>query len=139
MRAIFLDIDGILNTRSSWRRMYQLSDSCVAEFASFAKRQDAKIVLTSSWRNGFEKEEKKPEVENNMRTIKLFADEFRPEVVKPTLQNFTTQNKEIKSETQVSDYEPRKEEVEPQRDTGISSSRLDVDNDDYLPPFLRRK
>ena len=46
---------------------------------------------------------------------------------------------EQRQQTRVPEYEPRKEErVEAQRDLGVSSSRLDVDNDDMLPPFLRK-
>ena len=94
-----------------------------------------------------EPEQKKVE-SDNMRTIKLFADEFRPNVVKPEPQTmvkepespmFTRFNEPSKPE-KMPDFEPRKEEVKPaSRDTGISSSRLDIDNDDMLPPFLRRK
>lgn len=53
---IFLDIDGVLNTQSQWSRMYQLNTSCIENFCTFVKQQsNAKIILTSSWRSGFEK------------------------------------------------------------------------------------
>ena len=78
-------------------------------------------------------------------SIKLFADEFKP--VEP----------EIKEEPK---FEPKPEPQRPSfsfsekptereyketerpettRDVGITSSRLTIDNDDLLPPFLRKK
>ena len=55
---IFLDIDGVLNTSSQWKRMYQLDDECIARFSAYARTLAApsriRIVLTSSWKNGFD-------------------------------------------------------------------------------------
>ena len=54
---IFLDIDGVLNTKSDWTRPYSLNKKCVQEFADFTNSlKDVKIVLTSSWRAGFSKD-----------------------------------------------------------------------------------
>ncbi|MBQ0051983.1 MAG: hypothetical protein KBT11_07965, partial [Treponema sp.] len=53
--TIFLDIDGVLNTRDSWKTPFQLNDRCIQEFCSFLlKNCDCpNIILTSSWKNGY--------------------------------------------------------------------------------------
>ena len=55
---IFLDIDGVLNTASQWKRMYQLDDGCIARFNEYIRALSTKgsvrIILTSSWKNGFD-------------------------------------------------------------------------------------
>lgn len=53
MLTIFLDIDGVLNKSSELTQMYSLNDDCIKEFASFCKSVNGKIVLSSSWREGF--------------------------------------------------------------------------------------
>ena len=54
---IFLDVDGVLNKSSQWKRMFQLDDECIACFARYAKhispKSSPKVVLTSTWENGF--------------------------------------------------------------------------------------
>ncbi len=50
---IFLDIDGVLNKSSQWKRMYSLDEECIKYFCSFAKQVNGQIILTSSWRSGF--------------------------------------------------------------------------------------
>ena len=53
---IFLDIDGVLNTSDQWKRMYQLDKKCVSRFTEYAKALQGavRIILTSSWKNGFD-------------------------------------------------------------------------------------
>ena len=55
---IFLDVDGVLNKSSKWKRMFHLDDECIACFARYAKRispkSSPKVVLTSTWKNGFQ-------------------------------------------------------------------------------------
>ena len=54
---LFLDIDGVLNTSAQWKRMYSLNDECIAHFADYVHTlpsKEAKIILTSSWKNGFD-------------------------------------------------------------------------------------
>ena len=54
---LFLDIDGVLNTSAQWKRMYSLNDECIAHFADYVHSlpsEEAKIILTSSWKNGFD-------------------------------------------------------------------------------------
>lgn len=55
MLYIFLDIDGVLNTSSEWKRMYSLNSNCIRNFAEFINKTktEVRIVLTSSWRTGF--------------------------------------------------------------------------------------
>lgn len=50
---IFLDIDGVLNTKSQWNRMYPLNAECIKYFAEFCKKVNGTIILTSTWRPGF--------------------------------------------------------------------------------------
>lgn len=50
---IFLDIDGVLNTKSQWTTMYSLNTECIKHFAEFCKKIDGTIILTSTWRHGF--------------------------------------------------------------------------------------
>ena len=50
---IFLDIDGVLNTQSQWKRMYSLDNECIKHFAGLVNKTGASVVLTSSWRSGF--------------------------------------------------------------------------------------
>ena len=51
---IFLDVDGVLNTETDWkRRVYSLRPSCVDAFCRLLNSLQApKVVLSSTWRNG---------------------------------------------------------------------------------------
>lgn len=53
--VVFLDIDGVLNTKESWRTPFQLDDGCIRNFCRCLSglKRAVKIVLTSSWKNGF--------------------------------------------------------------------------------------
>lgn len=52
---IFLDIDGVLNTKESWKIPFSLDKDCIKTFSSFINKckKSPKIVLTSSWKTGF--------------------------------------------------------------------------------------
>lgn len=52
---IFLDIDGVLNTKQSWKIPFSLDKDCIKYFCIFVKncKRNPKIVLTSSWKTGF--------------------------------------------------------------------------------------
>ncbi len=50
---ILLDVDGVLNTKSDWKQIGKLNNTCVVEFCNWAVKYEAKIILTSSWRLGF--------------------------------------------------------------------------------------
>lgn len=54
---VFLDVDGVLNTENQWKHPYSLNDTCIAAFAGYIHSlptNDIKIILTSSWKNGFD-------------------------------------------------------------------------------------
>lgn len=58
MFTIFIDIDGVLNNEKDWKKPFTLNNKCITEFISLvnilSKRyKEIKIVLTSTWRNGF--------------------------------------------------------------------------------------
>ena len=60
--VIFLDIDGVLNTKASWKNPFSLDKSCIRFFCDFVNscNKNPKIILTSSWKTGFsEKDAKK--------------------------------------------------------------------------------
>lgn len=61
MRVIFLDIDGVLNTPLSESRCGEyigIDDDKVERLADIVKRTNAKIVLVSTWKQYWRKEEK---------------------------------------------------------------------------------
>lgn len=50
----FLDIDGVLNKESDWRKPFTLNDSCVSCFAEIIKKDSSPhIILSSTWRAGY--------------------------------------------------------------------------------------
>jgi len=51
---IFLDVDGVLNTKADWaRKLYSLNSRCVGSFCTLlSSLNDPKVVLSSTWRNG---------------------------------------------------------------------------------------
>ena len=50
---IFLDVDGVLNKQSDWKRPFSLNDECCYWFNTLIKDlPNVKIVLSSTWRNG---------------------------------------------------------------------------------------
>ena len=69
---VFLDIDGVLNTSSQWKRMYRLDDGCVSRFVAYIKslKSDVRVILTSSWKNGFDP------AGNHTPQIKTLVDRF---------------------------------------------------------------
>lgn len=50
---IFLDIDGVLNRESDWINPFSLNKECVNSFHALINSNNYKIVLSSSWRNGY--------------------------------------------------------------------------------------
>lgn len=53
---IFLDLDGVINVESSWKRkLYDINDKCVQSLAQIVLNLNGKIILTSSWRLGYDK------------------------------------------------------------------------------------
>mmetsp|Transcript_14145 Transcript_14145/g.29659 ORF Transcript_14145/g.29659 Transcript_14145/m.29659 type:complete len:251 (+) Transcript_14145:55-807(+) len=49
LRLLFLDVDGVLNTSSTWGQGH-LEDSCLLQVAQLIHRSGARIVLSTSWR-----------------------------------------------------------------------------------------
>ena len=83
--------------------------------------------------------------ESKPTTIKLFADEFESNKPAPAYnQPYGTQQTQSEPKVQPQAQpesqivEEAKEEIKP-ASNGIASSRIVIDNDDFLPPFLRRK
>lgn len=74
-KYIFLDIDGVLNTKSSWTHMYHLDKDKVSILADAAKTAGTEIVLTSTWKNGFEKEyeECTPQIQKLRDMLKVYG------------------------------------------------------------------
>jgi len=53
-RAIFFDIDGVLNTKDDWRRKtYSFRPALVQNLCLFAKENHCDLIMISSWRTGF--------------------------------------------------------------------------------------
>jgi hypothetical protein len=54
---IFLDVDGVLNTKNDWKNMFSLRNECITSFNNYLEKlseaNDVKIVLSSSWKKGF--------------------------------------------------------------------------------------
>jgi len=54
---IFLDIDGVLNTKKEWNKPFTLNKNCLHAFnnalTECAQRDSIRIILISSWRIGF--------------------------------------------------------------------------------------
>ena len=51
--VVFLDVDGVLNKQSDWKRPFSLNDECCYWFNTLIKDlPNVKIVLSSTWRNG---------------------------------------------------------------------------------------
>lgn len=56
MKYIFLDIDGVLNTKASWStKPYDLDTNSISVLGDICKKTGAIIVLTSTWKTGFVK------------------------------------------------------------------------------------
>ena len=56
---IFLDIDGVLNCKADWNKPYTINNKCLDNFVKLCKDLSkkygvVKIVLTSSWKEGFD-------------------------------------------------------------------------------------
>ena len=68
---IFLDIDGVLNKKSDWIRPFSLNDECCRWFNKLVKElPNAKIVLSSTWRNGIARDgSKAAHIEDLMKKL----------------------------------------------------------------------
>ena len=74
--VIFLDIDGVLNTKSSWKTPFQLDNTCIKNFCESITnlKTPVKIILTSSWKNGFSSvpEYESPQLKNLRQKLQTF-------------------------------------------------------------------
>ena len=49
----FLDVDGVLNRKSDWRKPFTVNQTCVNNFKKLISTdKDAHIILSSTWRQG---------------------------------------------------------------------------------------
>lgn len=82
MKLIFLDIDGVLNTRDTFIKVYysnkfkdikdiQIEDSALESLKKIVEETGAKIILTSSWRSYFD-DDLKPITEEGEKLIGKF-------------------------------------------------------------------
>lgn len=53
MSYIFLDIDGVLNKESDWRKMFTVNADCINEFCDFYNSVGGRVILISTWKNGY--------------------------------------------------------------------------------------
>ena len=85
MKLIFLDIDGVLNTSQTFKRRYyeykksgnyslEIDDFRIQLLEFLVKETSAKIVLSSTWRKGFKKDDDTiiPACKNAEQLIKFF-------------------------------------------------------------------
>ena len=101
----------------------------------FDRSRFAEFLAGKSFGSPISNPEPKPEPKPEPQqapTIKLFADELRPQ---PPVQEVKPEPAFVEPEQPQVRPEPPKPEP---RDFGFSS-RIDIDNDDLLPPFLRKK
>lgn len=70
---IFLDVDGVLNTRTDWKRPFTLNKKCVDRFndklSTIKKKYDVKIILSSTWKNGFVSNNHAPHIKDLMSQL----------------------------------------------------------------------
>ena len=85
MKYIFLDIDGVLNTQDSWIKLYQINKELVKNLALIVEKTNAKIILTSSWRKGWDENNPTPQI----KKLKEIFSEYNIKIsgVTPDLKN----------------------------------------------------
>ena len=63
---VFLDVDGVLNKKCHWNRLFYLDDSCIMAFAEYLSKitilENVCIVLTSTWKNGYQRNKRHSKV-----------------------------------------------------------------------------
>ena len=54
MKVLFLDVDGVLNKESDWRKPFTVNTGCLQCFAKLIEYDaDPHIILSSTWRVGY--------------------------------------------------------------------------------------
>lgn len=73
MKVIFLDVDGVLNSQDYYIKHENVDfaekpfdPTCISCLQTIVKETEAKIVLSSSWRGGWEKDSKKTGLEGSL-------------------------------------------------------------------------
>ena len=74
--GIFLDVDGVLNTEEDWHRPLTLNRSCVNAFQSAlelaaTRFEDVSVILSSSWRLGWNSEQQPRHLRELCRAIPI--------------------------------------------------------------------
>lgn len=78
MKIIFLDVDGVLNSEEFYMahkediELQQIDEVCVKRLKQIVDATNAKIVLSSSWRGGWDKDPKKID-QFCMQLVKMLA------------------------------------------------------------------
>lgn len=75
---IFLDIDGCLNNKYDWRTPYTINKSCLLYFSKLCKAinkkySPIKIVLISTWKEGFNKDNNSPQIQHLIDTLSIYG------------------------------------------------------------------
>ena len=73
---VFLDIDGVLNTYKDWHIPYTVNSKNIISFAKAMERfPEARIILTSSWRTGWDKDFSKctPQIQELINAFKEYG------------------------------------------------------------------
>lgn len=73
---IFLDIDGVLNKESDWKRKFSLDNHCLDALAmlydaSHHTYSSVFLILTSTWRTGVSKDGSNIQIEELEKTLKI--------------------------------------------------------------------
>lgn len=76
---IFLDIDGVLNCKADWNKPYTINNKCLDNFVKLCKDLSkkygvVKIVLTSSWKEGFDiKGNNSPQITGLLHKLNIYG------------------------------------------------------------------
>ena len=67
---IFLDVDGVLNCKSDWKRPFSLNKSCILAFSELCKLIGKPVcILSSTWRAGLSKYISSEQVDNLLKKL----------------------------------------------------------------------
>ena len=117
---VFLDIDGVLNKESDWKRSFTINDSCLYQFASLMKTiKEPHIILSSTWRAGY----------TNKGAVVEHSDTLSSK--------FAEYNLIIEDSTPVSN-KTRQEEIEYYIRRHSISAYIVLDDDESLFPYPER-
>lgn len=109
---IFLDVDGVLNTSNSFDTKYELYENNVVAFGELVRRFEARgqkctVILTSTWRLGYEKEFEKCSEQVQRLILKLGEVGVKIDGRTPIYKN---QTRDVEIMRYIREYELRNEE-----------------------------